>query len=363
MMTQPRHLIFLPTLMALALPLPVGAQQKARFPKATGTNLEKKRFTLPGDLQGDLNIVILGFQREQQAAIDAWIPTTKELCATTPALRYYELPVLQKTTPQEEAFVDAAMTRGIPDREARDRTITLYLDKKPFAQSLGIADENAIHILLMDRQGGIVWSGEGQHTSLKAAALATAARGWLKTKGPRIETLSGTTASLEDYRGKVVFLILSGKGPAGAASLLLQEVIVGSSAQKDIAYVTDADLTAAPGMLRGFVRDNVKDTAKKNHDRLVAALEKAGIPANPKKEPVVLLDWQGVLPRYFDVSGKTDRSYHVCILNRDGKTVFRYAQPWGSEKTPSPTLQMIRMLKETVSPGIATTPSPAESGR
>ena len=345
-----RFWIALLGLIALVLPLNAGAQKEVSFPTVTGRNLEKRRVNLPGDLMGDLNIVILGFQRTQQSAIDTWIPAVRDLCATSYALRYYEIPVLPKMTKQAEEFINIGMYRGISEKSDRERTITLYLDKQPFEDTLHIPNEDTIHILLMDRQGRIVWRAEGKHTAEKATALAHAAQNWLDTRGPRIETLSGKAISLTDFRGKIVLLILSAKGPSRAAGLLLQDIFVGSGARSDVAYLTDADLTAAPGVLRGMIRSDVKGMAKKNHDRLLAALMQAGIPYTPQNEPVTLLDWQGVLTRQFSVSGKTERAYQVFVLDREGKTVFHYEQTSSDEKTTSPAPQILKVLQETALP-------------
>lgn len=167
--------------------------------------------------------------------------------------------------------------------------------------------------------------------------------------GPHIETLSGKPAALTDFRGKVVFLLISAKGPSNAAAHLLQEVYIGSGARSDIVYMTDADLKAAPGVLRGMLRSQVKGTAKKNHDRLIAGLQEAGIPFDPQREPVTLLDWQGALTQLFHVSGKTDRAYQAFVLSREGKMLFHYEQSTVEEKGFSPAPPLVKALQDAVS--------------
>ena len=329
----------------LAFPALVTAQKEARFPDCKGENLEKKSLQLPRDLQGDLNIVILTFEREQQAAVNTWIPAAQELCAASPSLRYYEVPVIQKTTRQAEIALNQGMVQGIPAQSDRERTITLYTEKKRFEQSLAITDESMIHILLLDRKGKIVWRGEGTETPEKTIALTKAAQDWLNANAPRIETLSGPPVSLADYRGRPVFLVLSAQGPAKASSVLMREVFVGSAGQGNAVYAAAADLTAAPGILRGVIRDGIKDSVKKDNARLIAALNQAGQTYNSAREPVTLLDWQGILARQFAVTGKTERAYQVFVLNRDGKTVFHCEQPTGDKNAPSPAPQIIEALK------------------
>ena len=45
-----------------------------RFPVVQGKNLEGRSFHLPHDFEGDMNIVVVAFQRHQQAAVDTWMP-------------------------------------------------------------------------------------------------------------------------------------------------------------------------------------------------------------------------------------------------------------------------------------------------
>ncbi len=53
------------------------------------------------------------------------------------------------------------MRGGIPSHQQRQRTITLYLDKVPFRAALGLRDESRIYVLLLDRDGNVVWRTEG----------------------------------------------------------------------------------------------------------------------------------------------------------------------------------------------------------
>jgi hypothetical protein len=71
-------------------------------------------------------------------------------------------------------MINSGMKSGINDRNARDRTITLYIDKTPFKDALGITDETAIQVLLVDRSGAILWRSTGRFTAEKGAALAAA---------------------------------------------------------------------------------------------------------------------------------------------------------------------------------------------
>ena len=100
------------------------------FPKISSSNLEGQQFVLPQDFKGKLNIVIIAFKREQQDLIDEWLPFIDELARRNPDLAYYELPTLNFSYLLFRRIIDGGMQAGIPDKNARERTITLYLNKR-----------------------------------------------------------------------------------------------------------------------------------------------------------------------------------------------------------------------------------------
>ena len=141
------------------------------FPKVSGSNLEGRRYRLPGDLEGELNLLFIPFQRWHQDWVDTWVPFARELQAEIQGLRYYELPTLPRMNPFYRMSLDMGMKMGIPDRAAREATITLYLDKDAYRQALQIPSEDTIVVLLIDRMGMILWRTEGPFDEAKAADL------------------------------------------------------------------------------------------------------------------------------------------------------------------------------------------------
>ncbi len=63
------------------------------------------------------------------------------------------------------------MRSGIQDRNSRERTITLYLNKRDFKKDLHIPHENTIYLFLIDRKGHIYWNEKGIFTQKKADKL------------------------------------------------------------------------------------------------------------------------------------------------------------------------------------------------
>ncbi len=151
-----------------------------KFPRIKATSLEDKEFTLPRDFEGELNLTLIAFQRWQQEQVDSWLPLARQLRAAQPDFRYYELPTIYRGNPVFRWWLDTVMKTGIPDANARAITITLYLDKSVFREALGITREDTIQALLVNREGEVIWRGEGAFTPELGQALTEAITGRLK---------------------------------------------------------------------------------------------------------------------------------------------------------------------------------------
>jgi len=146
----------------------------AHFPKVKASNLEKRDFNLPADFEGDRNLLLVAFEREQQKDVDTWLREMKQFESLDPVFHYYELPTIQRPGAFMRWFIDTGMRHGIPDRKARERTITLYLDKAPFCDALHIADQTKIYAFLVDREGKVLWRSEGVFDETKGSSLRSA---------------------------------------------------------------------------------------------------------------------------------------------------------------------------------------------
>ena len=142
-----------------------------QFPIATGKNLLRQTITVPAELEGPYKIVFVAFQRWHQSLIDSWLPAIAQLERKYPTLRHYELPVLPGMNVISRTFINEGMRAGIPDPVARATTITLYVDKVAFLQSLGLSDDNNIHVMLLDQNGRILWHATGGFSPETAQSL------------------------------------------------------------------------------------------------------------------------------------------------------------------------------------------------
>lgn len=144
---------------------------KAHFPPVKASNLANRELSLPGDFEGARNLVLVAFERAQQKDVDTWLNAMARFEQADPDFRYYELPTIEHMNAFMRWFIDSGMRRGIPDLKARQRTITLYLDKKSFCEALDISDQKKIYAFLVDREGNVLWRAEGDYDADKGAGL------------------------------------------------------------------------------------------------------------------------------------------------------------------------------------------------
>lgn len=147
-----------------------------RFPIVTGANLERQKLTLPDDFAGELNVTVIAFEQWQQSQVDTWLPALQQLETEHRHLRYYELPTIREMNFFSRTFINEGMRMGIPNDTARQRTITLYLNKRSFKVALDIRSERTISVLLLNRRGEVVWRTTGPFSPEQGAALAEAIR-------------------------------------------------------------------------------------------------------------------------------------------------------------------------------------------
>ncbi len=146
-------------------------KSEPHFPLVSGFNLNRQEFEFPRDFGAELNLVIVPFQRYQQEIVNTWVPFVQDVEVGFPNFIYYELPTIYEMPVLNRTFLNEGMRAGIPDETARERTITLYLDKAKFKDALDITSEDDIYLFLVDRTGEILWQTTGEYTPEKAADL------------------------------------------------------------------------------------------------------------------------------------------------------------------------------------------------
>ncbi len=145
-----------------------------QFPAVQATSLDKRKFHLPQDFAGQLNLVVISFAREQQHQVDTWIPAAQQIQSAHRQFRYYELPAMSSENLLYRWWFDAALRSNTTDKDLRSRILTAYVNKHKFRISLQIANEKQVVAVLVDRTGKVFWRANGSCTEQDKTELLAA---------------------------------------------------------------------------------------------------------------------------------------------------------------------------------------------
>jgi hypothetical protein len=147
-----------------------------QFPSLETRDLEGRAVRTPEDLSGDVNLVVLAFQRDHQYAIETWLPHFARLVEAYPGFEAWEVPALSRNYRIWRGAIDGGMRAGIADPHVRRHTLTAYLNLRDLQRTLELPDLNDIHLYLLDGGGVVRWQGRGSYSQTTLEALAAALR-------------------------------------------------------------------------------------------------------------------------------------------------------------------------------------------
>lgn len=164
---------------ALLLPVAHASQNSvaakpAVFPPIFTYSLDKTKLNLPADFAGRINLLLISFQPEQQTQIDTWMPVAQAFQHTNFNFRWYRLPTAARENFIFRWWDNSSMRSDETDPETWPWVVPLYVDKDQFRRSLQIPSDRQIAVLLVNKQGQVLWRTQGPLTPDKHAALAAA---------------------------------------------------------------------------------------------------------------------------------------------------------------------------------------------
>jgi hypothetical protein len=169
------RLVLCVLLLPLASALQGNEQRKpATFPAVTSYSLDKAKVNLPGDLAGQINLLLISFEPEQQKEINTWMPLAQALQHTNFNFRWYRLPVSERENFIFRWWENSSMRSVETDPETWPWIVPLYVNKEEFRNALQIQNEREIIALLINRQGQVLWRASGALTPASRASLTSA---------------------------------------------------------------------------------------------------------------------------------------------------------------------------------------------
>lgn len=151
------------------------APKPAEFPSVTSWNLDKQKVTLPSGLEGQTDLLILSFALEQKKDVESWMPAAQALQHSDFQFRYYQLPVAERENFIFRWWETSSMRSDETDPVTWHWIVPLFVDRPKFLKDLDIPNQKQVVVLLVDRQGHILWRNSGAMTEDKRAALLQAA--------------------------------------------------------------------------------------------------------------------------------------------------------------------------------------------
>ena len=142
------------------------------MPSIAAENLNERAITLPADLPAEKTLVLMAFQREQQAEVDTWI---KGMDLANGKLPWLEVPVVGSGGTWWRGMVNSGMRMGIRDEAVRERIVTLFTDRAALLRTMGLPGEGKVVLaLVMNRNGVVLAQAQGRHSAEKAQLLIAA---------------------------------------------------------------------------------------------------------------------------------------------------------------------------------------------
>jgi hypothetical protein len=154
-----------------------------------------------------------------------------------------------------------------------------------------------------------------------------------------LEDLDGTTRRLSELRGRPVVLTVAGR-VSGEAAGRFAAALAPRLAPSDTAFVTVADTSGVPRLVRGVVRHTIRSGIERTQRE--AARESPDLPPNTWDRFVFLLDWDGAALDCLTLRGQTAR-FHVLVIDRQGREQGRLVQ--GDAPQPEQIEAVARWLK------------------
>jgi hypothetical protein len=145
------------------------------MPPLRGGFLTGRKAVLPEAARGRVALVALGFTYGSRFAIEAWTGRFRQDFAADSSFTFFEVPVIGGMARMARPFIDGGMRRGTP-QALHENVITVYGAAGEWRSRLGFREPDGAYLLLLDREGRVVWRHAGPFREQDYAPLAAEVR-------------------------------------------------------------------------------------------------------------------------------------------------------------------------------------------
>jgi hypothetical protein len=130
------------------------------LPELRGEFLSGETAVLPHASSGRVALLVLGFSYDSRYAVEEWAKKFREQFDKDPRVTFYEIPMIGGMARMGKWFIDSGMRRGTPKADY-GHVITVYGGTGPWKQRVGFGDPKSAYLILIDREGKVVWRYAG----------------------------------------------------------------------------------------------------------------------------------------------------------------------------------------------------------
>lgn len=147
----------------------------ANFPSLAGRDLEWRDRRVPEDLEGSPRVLVVAFKQWHQPVVNAWVAALeRDGRGRAPGMRIYEVPTISDRWNRWRDGIDGNMVRAIPDRDVRERTVTVYAPLAPILRALGLLSRRRVAVFVLADDGAIRARAVGAPTPASVRAVIDA---------------------------------------------------------------------------------------------------------------------------------------------------------------------------------------------
>ena len=132
----------------------------ALFPPLEGELLSGDEVVFPADLKSPAFMVIMSFDRDQEAQIEGWTKASKALPKT---IALFEVALIGKVGGIAKFFIKGGM-RDMEQYKSRTKAVMPFFgDADDVKAKLKITDSGMVHAFLITQDGHIIWQDKGDY--------------------------------------------------------------------------------------------------------------------------------------------------------------------------------------------------------
>lgn len=158
---------------ALAAPAEPELRPGTTLPALRGQFLSGRDAELPAAAHGRIALLLLGFSYESRHPVEAWLARFRPRFDADPRVTFFQVPMLGGAARMGRWFIEGGMRRGTPKAD-HEHVMTVFGTTEAWKQRLGVSDERAAYLLLLDPAGRVVWLHHGPPDEAAFQALTHA---------------------------------------------------------------------------------------------------------------------------------------------------------------------------------------------